>query len=184
MTITREEILRICSGVYRKNLDSFVRDFNRWAAEFGVTTPLRAAHFIGQVLHESGCLRYTEEIASGKAYEWRQDLGNVYKGDGVRFKGRGYIQLTGRTNYVNFNASDCCTEDVVAHPEKVAKFPLNQIASMWFWERNGLSAIADQDNGQNTAEVCKKVTKRVNGGLNGYSERFYYLRRFKKEFGI
>lgn len=184
MNLTQAQLRRAVPSVFGAHIDEFVASFNQWAIPMGIDTPLRMAHYLAQVFHESGCLRYNEEIASGDAYEGRKDLGNTQKGDGRRFKGRGYIQLTGRTNYINFNASDCCTEDVVAHPEKVAKFPLNQIASMWFWERNGLSAIADQDNGQNTAEVCKKITKRVNGGLNGYSERFYYLRRFKKEFAI
>lgn len=184
MNLTQAQLRRAVPSVFGAHIDEFVASFNQWAIPMGIDTPLRMAHYLAQVFHESGCLRYTEEIASGDAYEGRKDLGNTQKGDGRRFKGRGYIQLTGRTNYVNFNASDCCTEDVVARPEKVAKFPLNQIASMWFWERNGLSAIADQDNGHNTAEVCKKITKRVNGGMNGYSERFYYLRRFKKEFGI
>lgn len=86
MRITESQIRRIAPNVSKANLPSFVADFNKWASEFGVTTPLRAAHFIGQVLHESGCLRYTEEIASGKAYEWRQDLvgtGNFILGDDV-----------------------------------------------------------------------------------------------------
>ena len=184
MTLTQAQLRRAVSNVFAGRIDEFVASFNQWAIPMGIDTPLRAAHYLAQVFHESGCLRYNEEIASGDAYEGRKDLGNTQKGDGRRFKGRGYIQLTGRTNYVNFKASDCCTEDVVAHPELVAKFPLNQIASMWFWQTNGLSAIADQDNGQNTADVCKRITKRVNGGLNGYSERYYYLRRFKKEFAI
>ena len=57
------------------------------------------AGFLAQLAHESGQLRYMEEIASGSAYEGRRDLGNTQPGDGVRFKGRGPIQLTGRSNY-------------------------------------------------------------------------------------
>ena len=175
MTITREEILRICSGVYRKNLDSFVRDFNRWAAEFGVTTPLRAAHFIGQVLHESGCLRYTEEIASGKAYEWRQDLGNVYKGDGVRFKGRGYLQITGRANYQAYAKSKWCNGDLMGHPEWLAKSPGNLKSALWFWWKSGLNTLADKDD-------CKAVTRKINGGLNGYKQRVDWTNKAKRSF--
>ena len=175
MTITREEILRICSGVYRKNLDSFVRDFNRWAAEFGVTTPLRAAHFIGQVLHESGCLRYTEEIASGQAYEWRQDLGNVYKGDGVKFKGRGYLQITGRANYQAYARSKWCVGDLMSHPEWLAKSPGNLKASLWFWWKSGLNTLADRDD-------SKAVTRKINGGLNGYAQRVDWTNKAKRSF--
>ena len=189
MTLTQAQLRRAVPNVFKGRIDEFVASFNQWAIPMGIDTPLRAAHYLAQVFHESGCLRYTEELASGAAYDTgakAQALGNTPEkdGDGQKYKGRGYIQLTGRTNYANFAKSDCCTEDVVAHPELVAKVPLNQIASMWFWQTNGLSAIADQDNGQNTADVCKRITKRVNGGQNGYNERFYYLRRFKKEFAI
>lgn len=173
MTITRSQMLRICPGVCRENLDSFVADFNRWSAEFGVTTPLRASHFIAQVLHESGSLRYTEEIASGKAYEWRQDLGNIYKGDGVKFKGRGYLQITGRANYQAYAKSKWCKGDLMSHPEWLANSPGNVKASLWFWWKNNISALADKDD-------VKAVTRKINGGLTGYSQRAYWTRMAKK----
>lgn len=69
---------------------------------YQINTPLRTAHLLAQIGHESMSLLYTEEIASGAAYEGRKDLGNVEKGDGMRFKGRGLIQLTGRNNYQSY----------------------------------------------------------------------------------
>lgn len=65
---------------------------------YQINTPLRTAHLLAQLGHESLSLTYTEEIATGAAYEGRKDLGNTEKGDGIRFKGRGLIQLTGRKN--------------------------------------------------------------------------------------
>ena len=174
MRITESQIRRIAPNVSKANLPSFVADFNKWAAEFGVTTPLRAAHFIGQVLHESGCLKYTEEIASGKAYEWRQDLGNVYKGDGVRFKGRGYLQITGRANYQAYARSKWCNGDLMSHPEWLAKSPGNLKSALWFWWKNNLNTLADRDD-------SKAVTRKINGGLNHLAQRQYWTRMAKKE---
>ena len=189
MVITQAQIRRAVGSVNKDALDEFVASFNQFAIPFGIDTPLRVAHYLAQVFHESGALRYTTEIASGAAYDTGQkaiSLGNTPEkdGDGQKYKGRGYIQLTGRRNYENFSKSDMCTEDVVAHPEMVAKFPLNQVASMWFWSEHGLSEKADRDNGQNTDDVCRKITKAINGGYNGLSQRLYYLRRFKKEFAL
>lgn len=184
MVITQAQIRRAIGSVDKEKLDEFVASFNQYAIPFGIDTPLKAVHYLSQIMHETGALKYSEEIASGQQYEGRKDLGNTEPGDGKRFKGRGYVMLTGRQNYLAFKNSDCCTEDVVHYPSKVAKYPLNQVASMWFWEKHGLSAIAATDNGQNTDEVCKKITRVINGGYNGLSQRLFFLRRFKKEFAI
>lgn len=138
-----------------------------------INTPLRQAHFLAQLGHESGSFKYTEEIASGSAYEGRKDLGNTEKGDGERFKGRGLIQLTGRTNYQNFG--DAIGQDLTADNNwtKVATDPMLAVeAATWFWDTNGLNDLADQDN-------VEKVTKRINGGYNGLDDRKAYLKRAK-----
>lgn len=185
MQITRQQLMRAVPELYFSRVDEFVASFNMWAIPLGIDTPKRIVHYLAQVFHESGRLRYVEEIASGAQYEGRKDLGNVQQGDGVRFKGRGYIQLTGRANYAKFNECDLCTEDVILHPEKVAEFPLNQIASMWFWQQHGLNELADRDDGGKSGEdICRQITKKVNGGTNGLSNRLYFYRRFKKEFGL
>ena len=185
MQITRQQLMRAVPELYFKRVDEFVASFNMWAIPFGIDTPKRIVHYFAQVFHESGKLRYVEELASGEKYEGRKDLGNTQKGDGVRFKGRGYIQLTGRANYAKFNACDLCMEDVIAHPEKVAEFPLNQVASMWFWQQHGLNELADRDDGGKMGEdICRQITKKVNGGTNGLANRLYLYRRFKKEFGL
>jgi putative chitinase len=117
-------------------------------------------------------LRYSEEIASGKAYEGRKDLGNIYKGDGVRFKGRGLIQLTGRANYTTYK--DFSGFDVVKQPELLCK-PVGAIrSSMWFWWKKGLNAFADKDD-------FATITRRINGGTNGWDDRKKYLGRAQKE---
>lgn len=137
------------------------------ACTFKINTPLRMAHFLAQCAHESGNWKYTEEIASGKAYEGRKDLGNTQPGDGVRYKGRGYIQLTGRVNYVAFRKF--IPEDCVANPEIVAdKYPL--LSAAWYWTkaRPKLNSVCDAGS---SPDVVKRVTRLVNGGYNGLQDR-------------
>ena len=188
--LTKALLLRAVPELYSPRVDEFVASFNQWAIPFGIDNDKRAVHYLAQVFHESGALRYVEEIASGAAYDTGSKaiaLGNTPEkdGDGQRYKGRGFIQLTGLNNYKAFNASDLCTEDVVKHPEKVAEFPLNQVASMWFWQSHKLNELADRDDGAKIGEdVCKQISKIVNGGTNGLANRLFYYRRFRKEFGL
>lgn len=190
MQITRQMLMRAVPDLYFKRVDEFVASFNMWAIPFGINTPRRIAQYLAQVFHESGALRYVEEIASGAAYDTGAKaiaLGNTPEkdGDGQKYKGRGFIQLTGLANYKAFKACDLCTEDVVAHPEKVAEFPLNQVASMWFWQSHGLNDLAEKDDGNKRGEdVCRQITKIVNGGTNGLANRLFYYRRFRKELGL
>lgn len=174
MKITKAQLLRAVPTLYKQRVDEFVDSFNKYSDLFGITTPLRAVHYLAQVFHESGALKYTSELASGKAYEGRKDLGNIKPGDGPRFKGRGYIQITGRKNYQAYADSGYCVGDLMNHPEWLCLSPGNQKASMWFWKTNGLNALADLDN-------LTAITKKVNGGYNGLSNRQYYYRRFKRE---
>ena len=190
MQITKPILLRAVPTTYISRVDEFVASFNQWNIPFGIDSPKRIAHYLAQVFHESGALRYVEEIASGAAYDTgakAKALGNTPEkdGDGQKYKGRGFIQLTGRANYKAFNDYDLCTEDVIAHPEKVEDFPLNQVASMWFWQEHGLNELADKDDGGMKGEqICRQITKIINGGQNGIANRLYLYRRFKKEFGL
>ena len=145
--------------------DSVIAQIPDTAAKFNITTNLRLAHFLSQCSHESGNFKWIVEFASGAAYEGRKDLGNTQPGDGIRFKGRGYIQLTGRANYGKF--STFCGEDCVANPDLVAnKFPM--MSAAYFFNANKLWSICDK--GSDEATVLA-VTKRVNGGTNGLADR-------------
>jgi predicted chitinase len=140
---------------------------------YEINNKARIKHFIGQVGHECGQGRYMEEIASGAAYEGRKDLGNVAKGDGKKFKGRGLIQLTGRANYAMYQTSalpERLNVNLLENPELVATNPLLCCdAAGWYWRLRGLNAIADGPH--NEAETCKLITKKVNGGYNGLHDR-------------
>ena len=138
-----------------------------------INTPLRRAHFLAQLGHESGSLKYNEEIASGTAYEGRKDLGNTEKGDGARFKGRGLIQLTGRGNYQAYGKSIGRDLTVDGNWTLVATDPQLAVdVAGWYWETRGLNAWADADK-------VEKITRMINGGLNGLADRKAYLARAK-----
>ena len=120
--------------------------------------------------------RKPEKIAN-KVYANRMGNGNEASGDGWRYRGRGLIQLTGKQNYLDFSKYDLCTEPVLKNPDKVAEFPVNQIAAMWYWEKRKINEPADRGN-------MDEVTKRVNGGSNGLATRKIIYRRLSNEFGI
>lgn len=140
--------------------------------------PHQLAHVLAQVMHESGGLQFDREIwgptAAQKRYEGRQDLGNTQKGDGSKFRGYGPIQVTGRANTTSFR--DWCRKrglnppDFVAKPDLIATSPWAGWSVVWYWETRGLNKYADIND-------IEMITRRVNGGLNGYEDRLSYYDR-------
>ena len=159
-----------------KDAEAFADPLEACMQRYEINTPLRRAHFLAQLGHESGELRWKEELASGAAYEGRRDLGNIHPGDGRKYKGRGLIQLTGRHNYTEYakilkERGDM--RDIVAHPELVATDPdLCVDTAGRYWHSRGLNKYADADD-------VITVTKRINGGLNGIDDRKRLLARAK-----
>ena len=148
--------------------DGVIKQIPDTAAKFNITTNLRLAHFLSQCAHESGNFKYTKELGNDayfQKYEGRKTLGNTQPGDGIKFKGRGFIQLTGRVNYENF--SKFCGEDCVTNPDLVStKYPM--MSAAYFFDKNKLWSICD---GGSDDETVKKLTKRINGGYNGLEDR-------------
>lgn len=173
------------------------------AARFGITTPLRLAHFLSQCGHESGGFRATQEnlnySAKGlcgifrkyfpsvtvamqyerkpekianRVYASRMGNGNEASGEGWKYRGRGYIQLTGKENYKAFDAT--VPEDITSNPDLVAtKYALASAA--FFFKKNGLWAICDRGADMGTVTA---VTKRVNGGTIGLADRQKHFNEF------
>jgi len=110
-----------------------------------------------------------EEYASGEAYEGRKDLGNTQTGDGKRFKGRGYIQLTGRNNYTHYGS--VLNIDLVNNPELALEIDISaKILALYFKEKNCQNACDSYD--------WKRVRTLVNGGLNGYDTFMVVINQF------
>lgn len=171
--IAADELRRIApySGA---RADVFAEPLSHAMFEFDINTLAREAAFLAQILHESGSLRYVREIASGEAYEGRSDLGNSQPGDGVRFKGRGLIQITGRSNYKS--CGDALGLDLINDPALLEE-PVNACRSAaWFWHSRKLNDLAD-------AGDFRLITKRINGGYNGYADRLAFYARAQQVLG-
>ena len=172
------------------NATKFLNAINATCTRFDISTPIRQLCFLAQVGHESGGLFFTEELASGAAYEGRKNLGNVQPGDGVRFKGRGLIQITGRANYLAVGNSlgiDLIKNPALLGGKNVSKCTPEQLMNAalsagWYWNSRKLNTIADLinitkpiDAGANLANYVL-LTKKINGGTNGLADR---LSRYK-----
>jgi putative chitinase len=185
--------------------DSVIAQIPDTAARFGITTPLRLAHLLAQASHESGHFkavienlnysadglkkifgkyfpgnlnesyaRNPQKIAN-RVYSSRMGNGDEASGDGFRYRGRGFLQTTGKSNYADFNK--IVEDDVLANPDLVAtKYALASAA--FFFQKNKLWAICDQGS---TDQIVTLVSKRVNGGTIGLKER---LSEFKKFYSL
>lgn len=190
MTILPEQLVRarLCD---RATADGVYEALNFACARFGIKEPVQVAAFLAQCAHEScgfkataenlnysaqGLLRVFAKRVSGydapklehkpedianHVYSNRMGNGPKASGDGWRFRGRGFIQLTGRNNYTAF-AKDLGDNEVLNNPDIVSTPKYAALSAAWFWEKNGLNA---------TATDVVATTKKVNGGTVGLEER-------------
>jgi putative chitinase len=168
--------------------DSVIAQIPDTAAKFNITNPLRLAHFLAQCGHESTLLLGTfgkyfdgttaaqyekkPEMIASRVYGNRMGNGDESTKEGYKFRGRGYIQLTGKSNYTKF--AQFIGEDTVGNPDLVAtKYPLASAA--FFFDSNKLWSICDK--GADDATVTS-VTKRVNGGTIGLPDRIKHFNEY------
>ncbi|WP_310646839.1 glycoside hydrolase family 19 protein [Limnohabitans sp.] len=146
-------------------------------AEFEINTPARTSMFLAQIGHESGGLVYTTELwgptPAQRGYEGRKDLGNTQPGDGLKYRGRGLIQITGRINYDHVGQAFLL--DLLQNPSLLSAPALAARSAAWYWKEHGLNELAD-------AGDFEHITRRINGGLNGYKERMALLDAAKGVF--
>lgn len=183
--LTKEILRAVCPNLSQEKADEYAPLLVRACNRFGIKTAKQCAMFLAQVAHESGEFRYVEEIASGAAYDTGKlavALGNTPEadGDGQKYKGRGFIQITGRSNY------KACSEALytgkndghsvhrlLTKPELLEEPIAAAFSAAWFWHWKKLNPYADRGD-------IHGCTRRINGGLNGIADRIKYWERAKK----
>ena len=171
MSVTQDQLVNILPNA-RTQAGVFVSALNAAMERFRINTPKRIAAFLAQVGHESGQLRYVRELGNNQ-YLSKYDtgtlalrLGNTPEadGDGQKYRGRGLIQITGRSNYRQCSLSLFGDERLLSLPELLEQPQWAAESAAWFWQQNGLNELADRDQ-------FNTITRRINGGLNGLQDR-------------
>jgi putative chitinase len=177
--LSEDQLASIMPNLPSSKRADYLPHLQRAMDEFDINTPLRMAAFLAQVAHESAEFRFMEEIwgptSAQRRYEpvtsLSKSLGNVEPGDGKRFKGRGPIQITGRSNYSRYGG--LLSLDLIADPLQAATPQVGFRIAGLYWKKNGLNELADQ-------QFFKTITKRINGGFNGLEDRTRYYVRAKR----
>ncbi|PBP76928.1 chitinase [Pseudomonas syringae] len=169
MSITTQQLLQILPNASSR-AGVFVPALNVAMGKYGIVTKLRIAAFLAQIGHESGQLRYVRELGSDE-YLDKYDTGRLAErlgnspeddDDGQLYRGRGLIQVTGKANYAE--CGEALGLDLINHPELLELPQHAAMSAAWFWHQRGLNSLADKGD-------FLMITKRINGGLNGLSER-------------
>ncbi len=172
MPITEQQLLQILPNAGRQ-AGVFVPALNTAMNRYGIVGSLRAAAFIAQVGHESGQFRWLREIwgptAQQAGYDGRADLGNTVAGDGSKYRGRGLIQITGHDNYLACSKALFGDDRLLRTPELLEQAEWACKSAAWFWNSRNLNALADDGD-------FERITRRINGGLNGLAERLVFYK--------
>jgi predicted chitinase len=184
--LTSDELRSIMPGLPAARSAAFLPPLDAAMTEFAIDAPPRAAAFLAQLAHESGQLRFMEEIWGPTAQQLRYEpasslatsLGNTQAGDGKRFKGRGPIQITGRANYQRFGT--LLGVDLMTTPEQAALPDLAFRIAGLYWSKKGLNELADQA----TDEAFREITRRINGGFNGLADRQQFYATARATLGV
>jgi putative chitinase len=177
----RSDQLAAIAGYATPLLPELAQWLNRTCPAYEIDTPREFAHFLAQACHETDHFRTLKEYASGQAYEGRADLGNTQAGDGVRFKGRGIFQTTGRANYLQLGIKQGRRDLFVNSPELLEQPQYAVWSACEFWRTRNLNDVANHADG----DVLKKkyrgnvidvspvefISLAINGGYNGIDER-------------
>jgi putative chitinase len=177
-SMTKDEIYEIKQSYIKnrgKKLKSPPNSLIIAMRKYGITSKLERAHFLAQCSHESSDFQYIQELGGPKwwsRYQGRKDLGNINPGDGIKYHGRGYIQLTGRVHYKSYSKyllSKGVLDDVLLNPDLVATKYAADSACYWWKFIN--TVVSKRANSGSSYSIVESVSKAVNGGTRGLSDR-------------
>lgn len=181
MTLTADQLRRILPEITNVNLELYLPYLQTLLPHYHIDTPQRIGGFLAQVGEESINFSHVKELSTGQEYEGRMDLGNKQIGDGVRFKGRGLIQLTGRDNYTWISKDLFGDNRLLVNPDLLCKPEYAVQSACWFWTvaKPALNPVCDHPEGwttiwhrdNKTYTKIQWMTLLVNGGQNGIDVR-------------
>jgi len=179
--------LKSIAGKSTKLMPGLVEWINKLCPQYEIDTAREFAHFLSQACHESDHFFTTKEYASGKAYEGREDLGNKNPGDGVRYKGRGIFQTTGRANYLQLGIKKGQRDLFINTPELLEQPEYAVWSACEYWKTRGLNDPANHPDADMLTKKYRKqvitvspveyISLTINGGYNGMEDRkkFYEI---------
>lgn len=184
--LTPAILLTVCPKAPAARAARIVRALHAACAESTIRTAPRLAAFLAQAAHESGEFRWWRELWGPTPQQQRYDppgelaarLGNTEPGDGLRYRGRGPFQLTGRANYRA--AGQALGVPLEDDPERAAEIPTGCRVAVWFWDSRRLSPLADAG----TASGFRTITQRINGGYHGLADRERYHAAARAALGL
>jgi putative chitinase len=197
MTITADILKAIAPGSKKsgfKHLSGLSLWMNNWFPKFEIDTKGEICHILAQLAHESDSFNAMEEYSTGQQYEGRLDLGNKVRGDGIKFKGRGPLQVTGRNNYSLMGIKAGAPMKFIYNPELLATPQWGVWSACIFWTEKGLLSISNMDDSVRLpykrkvddgkyeiiqVSPVEYISRRVNGGVNGLQERVKFYERAK-----
>jgi len=179
-TITPDHLKAIAT-ISTQLMPGLAEWMNKICPSYEIDTPQEYAHFLAQACHETDHFKTTREYASGKDYEGRLNLGNINPGDGVKYKGRGIFQTTGRSNYLQLGITKGNPDLFINNPELLEEPEYAVWSACEYWKTRGLNDIANHPD----TDVLKKkyrgniidvspvefISYTINGGDNGLEER-------------
>lgn len=185
--MTADQLVGIVPAIKKGSVAAFLPHLNRFMpdARYKIDTPARIGAFIAQVAEESINFSYVLERGTGAEYEMDLQLGNTIAGDGVMYKGRGLIQVTGKGNYRDCSLHIFGDLRLLDNPGLLMTPQYAVQSACWYWTSREINEVCDQPEtyvhpGVHRYEKFQWITVKINGGLNGYTERLANYNRARQ----